>query len=683
MKQWPTDRVLFGADFNPEQWSPETLDDDIALMGQAGFTVATVGVFGWALLEPEPGRYEFEWLDRVLDRLNDADIMVDLATATASPPPWFARVHPEAMPVNREGLRLSHGSRQTWCPSNPDYRRSALELVDQLARRYADHPALALWHVGNEFGCHNLMCFCDVSAAHFRTWLQDRYGSLDELNGAWGTTFWSQRYAEWVDVLPPRITTAIPNPGAELDWQRFCSNAHLEHHIAERELLHTLSPGVPVTTNFMVNHSVTGLDYNRWAPHQDIVSNDHYLANHLPHPESELAMSADITRALAGGDPWILMEHSTSAVNWQSVNTAKATGQMMRDSLSHVARGADTVAFFQWRASRAGAEKYHSAMLGHAGTDSRVFREVCELGEVLARCAPLAGSHTVAKAAFIFDWESMWSTDAASTPSEQHRYSDEVRGWYDALYRAGVTCDGVGPEADLSEYALIVVPSLHLVTDRTAQAIADAAQAGAQVVITYFSGTVDERDHIRLGGYPGAFLDLLGIRVEEFAPLLPGQTVSLTAAPGGAVPQIDGHAASVWSERGQALPGTDVVATFADGPSAGDPAITRRGTGAGSAWYVATRLDTKGVDALLEPIVAAAGIEQVWPERPADVDVVQRRNGSDTWTFVIDHSGLGVSVPLDGVDVVSGAASSTDQPLKVTPGGCAVVHSHRPTGDTT
>ncbi len=683
MRPWPRNRILFGADFNPEQWEPHTLDDDVEQMRRAGFTFATVGVFGWALLEPEPGRYEFDWLDRVLDTLHDNDIVVDLATATASPPPWFAREHPDAMPVTRDGVRLSHGSRQTWCPSSPDYRSRALALVDQLARRYSDHPALALWHVGNEFGCHNLMCFCDVSAAHFRTWLQDRYGSLDELNEAWGTTFWSQRYEMWIDVVPPRSTTAIPNPGAELDWQRFCSNAHLEHHIAERELLHTLSPGVPVTTNFMVNHSVTGLDYNRWAPHQDIVSNDHYLANHLPHPEAELAMSADITRALAGGEPWILMEHSTSAVNWQPVNTAKAPGQMMRDSLSHVARGADTVAFFQWRASRAGAEKYHSAMLGHAGTDTRVFAEVAKLGEVLARCAAVAGSRTVAKAAFVYDWESMWSTDAASTPSEQHRYRDEVRGWYDALYRAGVTCDGVGPEADLGGYALIIAPSLHLVTDRTAQAISDAADAGAQVVITYFSGTVDERDHIRLGGYPGAFRDLLGIRMAEFAPLLRGQSVTLDADADSPVAHLDQHSASVWSERGHALPGTDVVASFADGPSAGYPAITRRITGTGSAWYVATRLTDAGLDVLLAPIVGEAGIEPVWPDRPVGVDVVQRRKGSDTWTFVIDQTGLGVSVPLEGTDLVSGEASSTERPLSVAPGGCAVVHSHLPTGNNT
>ena len=168
MRDWPADRLLLGGDYNPEQWPDETLEDDVARMREAGVTFATVGVFSWALLEPEPGRYETAWLDRVLDRLHEAGVVVDLATATASPPPWFARLHPDAMPVTRDGLRLSHGSRQTWCPSSPDFRRRSLDLVRVLAERYAAHPAVAMWHVGNEFGCHNLMCFCDTSAEHFR-----------------------------------------------------------------------------------------------------------------------------------------------------------------------------------------------------------------------------------------------------------------------------------------------------------------------------------------------------------------------------------------------------------------------------------------------------------------------------------------------------------------------------------
>lgn len=459
MREWPTDRLLLGGDYNPEQWPDETLEDDVARMREAGVTFATVGVFSWALLEPEPGRYETAWLDRVLDRLHEAEIVVDLATATASAPPWFARLHPDAMPVTRDGLRLAHGSRQTWCPSSPDFRRRSLELVRELAERYRDHPALAMWHVGNEFGCHNLMCFCETSAEHFRAWLMTRYDDLDGLNAAWGTSFWSQRYTDVADVVPPRTTTAIPNPTAELDWRRFSSDASLAQHVAERDLLHELSPGVPVTTNFMVGFSFDGLDYWRWAPHQDVISNDHYRGAHLPHPEVDLALSADVTRGLAGGDPWVLMEHSTSAVNWQPVNPVKPQGQMLRDSLSHVARGADSVGFFQWRASAAGAEKYHSALLPHAGTDTRRFREVVELGRVLAACAEVAGSRTESRVALVMDYESWWTTDADSVPTVHHRYLEEVRGWYEAAWRAGLTVTGVQADGDLTGYGVVLAPA--------------------------------------------------------------------------------------------------------------------------------------------------------------------------------------------------------------------------------
>jgi beta-galactosidase len=673
MTSWSADRLLLGGDYNPEQWSPATVEEDIELMGRAGVSFATVGVFSWALLEPEPGTYRMAWLDHILDRLHEAGIVVDLATATASPPPWFARLHPEAMPVTREGVRLSHGSRQTWCPSSPHYRARALALVGELARRYHDHPGLGLWHVGNEFGCHNLMCFCEISAQHFRDWLVARYQTLDRLNHAWGTTFWSQRYADWADVIPPRATTAIPNPTAELDWRRFCSQAHLEHYLAERNLLAELSPGVPVTTNFMVGFSFEGLDYHRWAPHQDVVSNDHYLAAHLPHPHTELALSADLTRGLAGGAPWVLMEHSTSAVNWQPVNTAKAPGQLLRDALSHVARGADVVGYFQWRASVAGAEKYHSALLGHAGTDSRVWREVVELGRVLSACAEVAGSRTSARAALLYDWESLWTTDAPATPSTQHRYVEEVRAWYDALWRAGVTCDVVGPADDLSGYALVVVPSLHLVSDDDAASIARAAQQGAQVVLTYFSGTVDHNDHVRLGGYPGAFRDLLGVRVEEFAPLLPGGRTRLAAPADSPVPSLDGAEARVWSERGRAEEGTQVVARFADGPAAGDPAVTRRNVGVGAAWYVATRLPDDAVDALVAHLADAARIGPILQDRPTGVDVVRRVDDGASWVFVIDHSSRGLEVTLHGRDLVTGRACSPREPLSVPPGGVAVI----------
>ena len=677
MRRWPTDRIVLGGDYNPEQWAEDVQERDVELMTEAGVGFATVGVFAWALLEPRPGQYDTDWLQRVLDRLGNAGIAVDLATATASPPPWFATLHPDAMPVTRDGLRLSHGSRQTWCPSSPDYRMRSLALVRTLAERFSEHPALAMWHVGNEFGCHNLHCYCEESARHFRRWLTARYGDLDTLNDAWGTAFWSQRYTDLEQVVPPRATTAIPNPTAELDWRRFASDTHLEQHRAERDLLHELSPGVPVTTNFMVMQSFAGLDYWRWAPEQDVVSNDHYRAAHLAEPHVELAMSADITRGLAGGDPWVLMEHSTSAVNWQPVNPLKQPGTMLRDSLTHVARGADAVGFFQWRASQAGAEKYHSALVPHAGRDSRRWREVVELGRVLAAVSEAAGSRSTAEVALVWDYESLWTTDAPSGPTGLHRYADEARGWYEAMWRAGTAVDVVRAGADLTGYRVVVAPSLHLVRDDVAPRLEEAAGTGAQVLLTYFSGTVDEHDHVRLGGYPGAFRDLLGVRVEEFAPLPPGARARVSTPPGSAVPALDGQEGSVWSEWLRAEDGTDVVAAFVDGPSAGEPALTRRRLGDGAAWYSTTRFSPGGTNAVVAALCAAAGVAPTVPGLPVGVDAVRRAGPAGSWVFVIDHTGAGVDVRLAGTDLVSGATVGPGTPLRVPPGGVAVIREDR------
>ena len=348
---WPLSGLALGCDYNPEQWPREVWPEDVRLMREAGVTFATVAVFSWALLEPSEGTFDFGWLDDVLSLLHAGGIAVDLATATASPPPWLSRTYPEILPVDHSGHRLWPGSRQAWCPSTPVFRERALVLVEAMAKRYRDHPALAMWHVSNELGAHNGRCYCDNSAVEFRRWLRARYGSLGRLNDAWGTAFWSQQYGDWDEILPPRLTTAGPNPTHLLDYERFSSDELLDHFRAERDLLNRLSPGVPVTTNFMVNSHFAQADYWRWAPEQDLISQDHYLDGRLSDPTAELSFSADLTRGLAGGGPWFLMEHSTSAVNWQPINYSKTPGQLLRNSLTHVARGADAVGFFQWRAS--------------------------------------------------------------------------------------------------------------------------------------------------------------------------------------------------------------------------------------------------------------------------------------------------------------------------------------------
>ena len=651
----------YGGDYNPEQWPESVWVEDARLMQEAGVTFVTVGVFSWALLEPQPGEHDLGWLDRVLDLMDEHDIAVDLATATASPPPWLTTRHPEVLPVDRWGNRLAHGSRQSWCPSSAVYREHAVALTRTLAERYADHPALVLWHVSNELGCHNAHCYCDVSAEAFRRWLADRYGDLDGLNRAWGTAFWSQHYAAWDEVLPPRATTAQPNPTQWLDFRRFSSDELLGQHLAEKEVLDEVCPDVPVTTNFMVTSHIDALDYHRWAPHQDVVSQDHYLDARVRDPQRELALCSDWVRGLAGG-PWVLMEHSTSAVNWQPRNLPKAPGQMLRNALQHVARGADSVGFFQWRASASGAEKYHSAMLPHAGTDTRVWREVVGLGEVLGRLGGVAGSRTVAPVALLLDAESRWAVQRESLPTSDLDYLDRARALHESLVALGVGCDVRHPSDPLDGYQVVLAPMLHVLGQEDADRLAAYVEGGGHLVVTYFSGTVDEDDRIHLGGYPGPLRDLLGLTVEEFSPLPHDASVRVDS------PLLGPGTCDTWLEDLRVTE-AEVVASYADGPLSGVPAVTRRPHGQGAAWYVATRTDPTLTDALVREVVTGAGVPVL--DLPADVEVVRRTGPEASYLFVLNHGTEAVEVEADGHDLV-GQRDCRGR-VRVAAGGAAVV----------
>ncbi|MEU4400012.1 beta-galactosidase [Micromonospora orduensis] len=661
MRRWQGDGIYFGGDYNPEQWPEETWSEDVELMRRAGVNLVSVGIFSWALLEPAPGRFEFGWLDRVLDLLHDGGIQVDLATATASPPPWLARAHPETLPRRADGAVLWPGGRQAYCPSSPVFRERSLELVRAVAGRYAEHPAVVMWHVSNELGCHNVHCYCDVSAEAFRGWLRGRYGDLDRLNDAWGTAFWSQRYGDWAEINPPRTAPTFANPTQQLDFLRFSSDEQRAQLRAERALLRTLVQQ-PVTTNFMIGMA-KNTDYHSWAADVDLVSTDHYLTAADPAAHLGLALAADHTRGVAGGDPWLLMEHSTSAVNWQPRNVAKLPGQMRRNSLAHVARGADGVLFFQWRASRAGAEKFHSALVPHAGPDTKVFREVCQLGADLKALAEVRGSRVDADVAILFDWDAWWAVELDSHPSVDVTYTDRLNALYGALWRAGVTADVVHPSADLSRYRLVLAPTLYLVRDADVEALHRYVEAGGTLAVTYFSGIVDENDHIRLGGYPGAFRDLLGVRTEEFFPLGAGEQVRLD----------DGSTADVWTEWVHP-DGAEVLSSYTDGPLPGVPALTRHLVGDGAAWYVATRLDEPATDRLVERLLDEAGVRPAAPAPPG-VEVVRRRDGERTWLFVLNHTGAEIRLPVAGVELLTGARYAGE--LTVPAGEVAVVREDR------
>ncbi|WP_062214855.1 beta-galactosidase [Streptomyces sp. NBRC 109706] len=666
--RWPTDestpRFAYGADYNPEQWPREVWQEDVRLMREAGVNIVSLAIFSWARIQPAPDIWDFAWLDEVMDLLHAGGIAVDLATATASPPPWLSTLHPEILPVNERGQTISPGARQHWRPTSPVFREHALRLAEAMAERYQDHPALTAWHISNELGCHNIYDYSEDAATAFRDWLRARYGQVDALNTAWGTAFWSQRYGSFDEVLPPRLAASHPNPTQQLDFKRFSSDALKDYLRAERDLLRRITPDVPVTTNFMVMGETKGMHYADWAGEVDFVSNDHYV-HPGPQARDELSFSANLTGNIAGGRPWFLMEHSTSAVNWQPVNVAKRDGDLARDSLLHVAHGADAVCYFQWRQSAAGAEKYHSAMVPHAGADSEVFRSVVELGGRLGRLAEVVGAERrPARAAILFDWESWWASEQDSHPSSLLNYRQEALDWYSAFLALGVRADVIHRGAALDAYDLVVAPVLHVVPEELAKELTCFVERGGHLVTTYFSGVVDENDHAWLGGYPGALRDLLGIRIEEFGPLLPDESVRLD----------DGGTGTLWTDRISVVdPEVSVLAGYRDGAQAGRPAITRRAVGHGSAAYVSTRLGASGLPAVLARLLAGAGVESELPEDlRGRVELVVRGTGGSAYWFLINRTdeavGLGELAELDDgrLSPVDGERFDTLPPRGVT-----------------
>jgi beta-galactosidase len=655
-------RFTFGADYNPEQWSPEVWVDDARLMQQAGVNLVAINIFGWAQLEPLPGQYDFTALDAVIAVLHEHGIAVNLGTGTSSPPAWLVHDHPESLPTVADGTQRYFGGRQAFCPSSPAYREHSLRLVERVARRYGSHPAVKLWHVSNEIGCHNAHCYCAVSAEAFRGWLRTKYSTLDALNDAWGTAFWSQKYGAWEHIQTPRLTLSTGNPGQALDFMRFSSDELLGQYLAEEAVLREHST-VPVTTNFMVTAHIRNQDYWAWAPHMDVVANDHYLDHRLADTRDELSFAADVTRGLADGGPWMLMESATGAVNWQPRNIAKAPREMIRNTLGYVARGADGISFFQWRASLQGSEKFHSAMLPHAGVDTKVWREVVELGATLDSLAEVAGSRVVTDVALVFDWQAWWATDLDSHPTRDVTYLDQVHRVYNALLAEGYTVDIVAPGASLDGHRLVVVPSLYTVSDADAATIRDFVAAGGHAVVTFFSGIVDGDDRVRAGGYPGAFRDLLGVSTEEFFPVDPDVELALS----------NGSTATTWAEWVH-LRGASAVATFETGPLVGVPAVTRNTFGEGTAWYLATNLDAEALRGVLATAAAKAGVP-VPVATPDGVELVRRRGAEHDYLFVINHTDAAFDVRATGTELTT--ATTVDGSLAVAGGEVRVVRESR------
>jgi len=655
---------VYGGDYNPDQWPENLWLEDARLMQEAGVNLVSLGIFSWSQLEPRPDEFDFGWLDRLMDLLHEHGVRVNLATPTASPPAWLVRRSPEILPITDEGTRLWHGGRRHYCPHSSAYLERADLIATKLAERYAHHPALAMWHVDNEYASGVTACFCEASIAVFRTWLRNKYGSLEALNHAWGTAFWSQHYSDWEEIHPPRRAPAQSNPSQQLDWARFNSDSWIECFSRQKAILRAITPDIPVTTNFMGFHKPA--DYWKFAASEDVVSNDNYPDMFDPEWMVRAGMTSDLMRSLGGRRPWILMEQAPSQVNWRQRNAPKRPGMMRLGSYQAVARGADGIMFFQWRASRAGAEKHHSGMVPHSGTDSRVWREVEALGNELGKLDSILESQVKADVAILLDWESWWALELDSKPSNDLKLMQQVYAYYKPLYERNILTDFVHPEADLSGYKLVIAPNLYLVNHQAAANIIRYVENGGTLVMTFFSGIVDENEHIHLGGYPAPFREMLGLVVEEYVPFSETQSNTFCTTEGKQFP------CSFWADVIH-LSTAQSRATFEGDYYAGGPAITYNPFGKGGAFYVGTVPDEEGMRWLVEEFCKTADVNPIASDVPSGVELSRRTKGKSSWLFILNHSAKKVTVPLEGAGFDLLSDTAVKDSIELEPTGVAIL----------
>ena len=656
----------FGGDYNPEQWPESVWAEDMALMREAGVNLVTVGVFSWAKLQPTETTWSFEWLDRVLDLCHENGIKVDLATATASPPPWLGLNHPCTLAVDDTGVRMAWGARQHFSPSSSVFKKFSLALVEKMVERYSEHPAVVMWHVGNEYGAHTHRCFSEESADAFRAWLIEKYRDVDTLNERWGTAFWSQWYSTWDEVMPPRKTVYFPNPAQQLDFKRFSSDAMLELYKSEVEVIRErVGRQIPITTNFM--RFFPHADYWKWSEHIDVISDDWYpdLANAESHIEG--AMGADLMRSLGAGRPWFLMEQAPSAINWREVNPAKPKNAYRRWSLQQAAHGADGILHFQWRASVRGAEKWHSGMLPHSGTDTAVWREVSRLGRDLKKLKPLLGAKSDSQIAIVLDWSSWWALELDSRPSTHLTQMEALLDYYRPLAQAGYSIDFAHPEQDLTRYKLVIAPSLYLISDLGIERIRAAAAGGTNIVFGKFSGAVDAEEGVRIGGHLMGLRDVFGCYTEEWHPLVPGQTEEVLI--GSSRGEVSG-----WTEHIRLLPGAAIEATFSTGDLTGLPAIVSKTSAKSKSWYLGCTPNRDMMASLLEAICIQSGAAPILYSLPQGVEVTKRSNENGSFLFLLNHTDVEHSIEIGQASVDLIISEEFSGAVRVGAGEVRVLH---------
>ncbi len=632
----------FGVDYYPEQWPEERWAVDARLMQSAGFNLVRLADFAWAKLEAQEGNFDFSWLDRVIDLLAQRGMQVLLSTPTASPPAWLMNGHPELFRMDENGQRATFGNRREYCPTQPRYHTATRRLVQQMASHYAHHPAVIGWQIDNEFG---ESCYCPTCRQAFQAWLQRHYSSLDELNARWGTIFWSPVYSAWEQIPVPLKTGGSPNPGLALDFARYTTQTYVDYQRVQTEIIRESCPGQLVTHNCM-GFDYDHLDYHALVRDLDIVSLNHYprdqwkFASELQ--SSRVAIQYDAMRGLKQKNFWVT-EQQIGQGGWEMISMAPRPGEARLWAYQAIAHGADAILFFRWRTARYGTEQFWQGLLDHDARPTRRFTEIQGMGAELKRIGErIQGSRVRADVALLLSYDSRFAFKIQPNHSG-FSYSAHFQQLYTAFHETHVPVDIIEPEADLSDYRLVVAPSLFVVTKTAADNLRHYVEGGGVLFLTQRSGVKDEYNALVEAPFPGLLADLAGIQVEEIDSMPDGMTNHLEFC----VPELGGKQPGVGILCEVLAPGgARVVARYAQDYYAGKPAVTHNSYGRGQVVYAGA---VGGQDLYLPLASWLLSLARIQPllQAPSGVEITVRWNGEARIVFFLNHTFQPQPVYLD------------------------------------
>lgn len=639
--------LLHGGDYNPDQWirTPEIWDEDMRLMKLAGCNAMSIGIFAWSALEPEEGRFEFGWLDTIMDKLAAQNAFAILATPSGSKPAWMSRKYPEIRRMSPDGQRDPHKGRHNHCPTSPVYRDKCVTMNTQLAERYKDHPALLVWHVSNEYNPGN--CHCPLCVAAFQDWLRNRYDNdIDKLNHAYWSAFWSHTYPDFDYVEP--VDGGIH--ALMMDWERFKNDQVIDFYKTESAPLRAITPNTPVTTNF---HGRNTLDYSKFAEEVDVIAWDFYPNWHEGDDIDEAVLYGylqDRCRSFRAGQPWMLMESVPSIPTRGRVKKRKEPGMHLLSSLQAVAHGSDTVQYFQWRKSRGCMEKFHGAVVDHEGSENtREFREVAEVGGALKKLKDVVGTSVQPKVAILEDWANEQALNHGGRVylGQNIKYHDECVSHYRPFWEAGIPVDVIDQTRALDGYDLVIVPLAYMLRPGFADRLKAYVNGGGTAVMTYWSAVVDENDLCYLGGVPGEGLrEVFGVWEEESQSYYPHEKVQVNAADGNPL-DIAGSYEAVDTCSVIHAEGSTVLATYGDQYFAGSPALTVNASGKGKAYYIAARMGRDFLSDFYGAMAADLKLQRVIDaDLPTGVTAQRRTDGQTDFVFLMNFNDLPVTLNL-------------------------------------